>query len=394
MDAYLLDWASLLVRWLHVIAGIAWIGASFYFVWLDNHLEPPDPPKSGVAGEIWSVHGGGFYNKHKYLVAPDTLPENLHWFKWEAYWTWISGFALLLLVYYVRADAMLIDKSVADISPAAAIGISVATLVGGWIVYDLLCKSPLGENGLALGLLGFALIVLLAWGLSYVYSGRGMYIQIGAVVGTIMVANVAMIIIPGQRKMVDAMLAGKTPDAIYGRRGKQRSVHNNYLTLPVVFIMFSGHYPMTYGHPHAWAVLAAFFIAGAVIRHFFNLRHQGKTVIALPLVGTAILAALAFVIAPKGLLAPGGEAVPIAKVQTIIQARCVGCHAARPTQAGFAQPPGGVMLERPEVVASLAAKIYQQVVVTKVMPPGNLTGLTDDERQLISRWIAQGAKIN
>lgn len=393
MEAYLVDWASLLVRWLHIIAGIAWIGASFYFVWLDNHLEPAKPPKKGVMGEIWSVHGGGFYNKQKYLVAPDTLPEKLHWFKWEAYWTFISGLTLLVLTYWLRADSMLVDRSVADISGGTAVAISIATLVGAFVVYEALCRSPLGNNDAALGVVGFVLIVLLAWGLSHVFSGRGVYIQIGATVGTIMVASVAMVIIPGQRKMVDAMMRGETPDPIHGKRGKQRSMHNNYLTLPVVFTMFSGHYPMTYGHRHAWAILAGIFIAGALIRHFFNLRHKGRTVIALPLAGTAVLAVIAFLIAPRGLVDAGrGDAVAFGAVEPILQARCMSCHAAQPTQPGFAQPPGGIVLDRPDKVVALAPKIQQQVVLAKVMPPGNLTGMTDDERAVIARWIAQGAK--
>lgn len=394
MEAYLIDWASLLVRWLHIIAGIAWIGASFYFVWLDNHLEPAKPPKKGVAGELWSVHGGGFYNKQKYQVAPDALPEKLHWFKWEAYWTFISGFALLVLVYYLRADSMMIDKSVADITPAAAVGISIATLVLGWLVYDLLCKSPLGQNEVVLGIVGFGLIVLLAWGLSHVYSGRGMYMQVGATVGAIMVANVAMIIIPGQRKMIDAMLKGEAPNPIYGIRGKQRSMHNNYLTLPVVFVMFSGHYPMTYGHRYAWAVLAAIFVAGALIRHFFNLRHKGRTVVLLPLAGTAVLAMLAFLLAPSTPKDdPRAAQVTFTEVRTVLANRCVSCHAAQPTQPGFAQAPGGVVLDQPERVSAYAAKIYQQVVQSKVMPPGNLTGMTEEERTLLARWVAQGATV-
>lgn len=392
METYLLDWASLLVRWLHIITGIAWIGTSFYFVWLDNHLEPPKPAKKGVSGEIWSVHGGGFYNKQKYLVAPETLPEKLHWFKWEAYWTFISGFVLFMLTYYLRADVMLIDRAVADITPVTAVAISVGILVAGWLVYDLLCRSPLGENGLALGLVGFALIVLLAWGLSHVYGGRGMYMQVGATIGTIMVANVAMVIIPGQRKMVDAMLKGATPNPVYGIRGKQRSVHNNYLTLPVVFVMFSGHYPMTYGHPQAWAVLAAIFIAGALIRHYFNLRHKGRNVPALPIGAVALLAALAFAIAPKG-VSKDGERVAFEAVRPILQTHCVSCHAAQPTQAGFAQPPGGIVLEDPARIAALAERIQQQVVLAKVMPPGNLTGMTEDERATVGRWIAQGAQV-
>jgi uncharacterized membrane protein len=393
MEAYILEWASLLVRWLHVITAIAWIGASFYFVWLDNHLVPPVPPKKGVSGEIWSVHGGGFYNKQKYLVAPDQLPEKLHWFKWEAYWTFISGFTLLVLVYYFNAGAYLVDKSVADITPAMAIGISLAVIFAGFTVYEGLCRSPLAKNGTAFALVGFALVVALAWAMSQVFGGRGAYIQVGAVLGTIMAANVLMIIIPGQRKMINSMLAGEVPDAIHGIRGKQRSMHNNYMTLPVLFIMLSNHYPMTYGHRYGWAVLGVVVIASVMIRHFFNLHHKGRLVIALPAGAVALFIALAVVMAPK---APegGGEKVAFAQVKAVIDSRCISCHAAKPTQPGFAAPPAGVMLEKPEQLRANAQRIHQQVVVARVMPIGNLTGITDYERALIGRWFAQGAKTD
>jgi uncharacterized membrane protein len=393
MEAYILEWASLLVRWLHVITAIAWIGASFYFVWLDNHLVPPVPPKKGVSGEIWSVHGGGFYNKQKYLVAPDQLPEKLHWFKWEAYWTFFSGFALLILVYYFNAGAYLVDKSVADITPGAAIGISLAVIFSGFTVYEGLCRSPLAKNGTAFALVGFALVVVLAWAMSQVFGGRGAYIQVGAVLGTIMAANVLMIIIPGQRKMIASMLAGEVPDAIHGIRGKQRSMHNNYMTLPVLFIMLSNHYPMTYGNHYGWAVLGVVVIASVMIRHFFNLHHKGRVVIALPAGAVALFIALAVVMAPK---APdgGGAKVTFSQVKAVIDSRCISCHAAKPTQPGFAAPPAGVMLENPEQVRANAQRIHQQVVVARVMPLGNLTGITDEERALIGRWFAQGAKLD
>jgi len=393
MEAYILDWATLLVRWLHVITAIAWIGASFYFVWLDNHLVPPVPPKKGVSGEIWSVHGGGFYNKQKYLVAPDQLPEKLHWFKWEAYWTFISGFALLVLVYYFNAGAYLVDKSVADITPAAAIGISLAVILAGFAVYEGLCRSPLAKSGTAFALVGFALVVALAWAMSQVFGGRGAYIQVGTVLGTIMAANVLMIIIPGQRKMIASMMAGEVPDAIHGIRGKQRSMHNNYMTLPVLFIMLSNHYPMTYGHRYGWAVLAVVVIASVMIRHFFNLHHKGRMVIALPAGAVALFIALAVVMAPK---APdgGGAKVAFAQVKAVMDSRCISCHAAKPTQPGFAAPPAGVILETPEQVRAQAQRIHQQVVVARVMPIGNLTGITDDERALVGRWFAQGARVD
>ncbi|MBC7781622.1 MAG: urate hydroxylase PuuD [Proteobacteria bacterium] len=390
MEAYLLDWISLLLRWLHVIAGIVWIGASFYFVALDNSLEPPNPPKKGVLGENWSIHGGGFYHKQKYVVAPERLPEHLHWFKWEAYWTWLSGFALFVVVYYVHAESMLIDRSVADIAPSTAILASLGLIVAGWLTYDLLCRSPLGDHDGALAAVGFALIALAAWGCAQLFGGRGAYLQVGVMVGTIMVANVAMVIIPGQRRMVEAMRAGRTPDPKYGRWGKQRSIHNNYVTLPVVFIMLCGHYPMTYGHPHAWAVLVAVFAIGGVVRHYFNRRNAGHTIRWLPAAAVAMVLALAVLVMPR---VPDGAGGPtsFSDVERVVALRCQSCHAATPTQPGFVQPPGGIMLDTAERIGLLAQKIHQQAVLAKVMPPGNLTGITDDERAIIADWYRQGA---
>jgi len=391
MEAYLLDWVSLLLRWLHVIAGIVWIGASFYFVALDNSLDPPNPPKKGVLGENWSIHGGGFYHKQKYVVAPDRLPERLHWFKWEAYWTWISGFALFVVAYYVHADTMLVDRSVLDIAPSTAILLSLALIVAAWVVYDLLCRSPLGQHEGWLASVGFALIALSAWGCAQIFGGRGAYLQVGVMIGTIMVANVAMVIIPGQKKMVEAMTAGLAPDPKYGRWGKQRSVHNNYVTLPVVFIMISGHYPMTYGHPHAWAVLVAVFLIGAVVRHYFNRLHAGQSLTWLPAAATAMVIALAFLIMPRAPEIVPGKTASLAQVQQVMALRCASCHAATPTQPGFAAAPGGIMLDTPERINALAQKIHQQVVLTKVMPPGNLTNITDNERAIIAVWFQNGA---
>ena len=404
MEALLLsygaEWANLLVRWLHLIAGIAWIGASFYFVWLDNSIKPPKPgsdlAEKGVAGELWAVHGGGFYNPQKYLVAPKQLPEKLHWFKWEAYTTWLSGFALLVIVYWFNASAMMIDKSVADLSSGQAIGIGIGTLVVGWTVYDLLCRSPLGKRDGLLGLVMYMLIVGVAYVLSHLLSGRAAYIHVGAMIGTMMVANVLMVIIPGQRKLVEALINGRQPEAMYGLRAKQRSVHNNYFTLPVLFIMISNHYGMTYNHPYNWAVLAAIMAAGVLIRHFFNLKHKGRIIIGYPVVGVIILLAVAVAIAPKPAAKTQGTAANMidstARVQAIVMQRCVVCHSDKPTYQGFATAPAGIMLHTPQLLHQHAAKVYQQAVQMKTMPLGNLTHMTDEERAAIADWYETDAK--
>jgi uncharacterized membrane protein len=401
---YGLEWMNLLVRWLHIITGIAWIGASFYFVWLDNSLKPPAPggelAKKGVAGELWAVHGGGFYNPQKYMLAPAELPADLHWFKWEAYSTWLSGFALLIIVYWLNAQAMMVDRTVADLSSWQAVGIGLGSLVAGWVVYDLLCRSKLGKHDLAFGAVVFALLVGATWVLSHFLSGRAAYIHVGAMIGTIMVANVAMVIIPGQRKMVNAMIAGEKPDPIYGIRGKQRSVHNNYFTLPVLFIMISNHFAMTYRHEHAWAVLAGIMLAGVFIRHFFNLRHKGRIEWKYPAAGVVMLLLVAIAIAPKppaSTQAAGANAnagAQFAQVQGIIQQRCVSCHAAHPSQPGFATAPAGVMLDEAHGISQNAQRIYQQAVQLKAMPLANMTNMTDAERAKLAAWFEGGAKTH
>ncbi len=392
MEAYAGEWVQLLIRWIHLITGIAWIGSSFYFVWLDNSLLPPADPADagkGIGGELWAVHGGGFYHVQKFRVAPATLPEPLHWFKWEAYTTWMSGFALFVVMYYLHADVYMIDKSVADLSPLAAVGISVALLAVGWAFYDQLCKRLGLAREKLLTIVVIAFVALTAWGLSHVYPGRALYLQIGAMLGTMMAGNVLFVIIPSQKKLVEAKKQGVAPDPVYGQRGKQRSVHNNYFTLPVLFIMISNHYPMTWGHPQAWLVLVAILLLAAYVRHFFNLRHKGRTVWAIP--ATALLAtvALAAVIAPRK---TGAAAAPsFGEVQAIVQQRCAACHAERPTQDGFATAPKGMLLDTPERVRANAQKIYEQAVATKAMPIGNLTVMTDAERALLAAWIAAGA---
>ena len=396
---YGLEWLNLLVRWLHIITGVAWIGASFYFVWLDNSIRPPAPgsdlEKKGVAGELWAVHGGGFYHPQKYLVAPAELPRDLHWFKWEAYSTWLSGFALLFIVYYFNAQAMMVDRSVADLTSFEANAIGLGSLLAGWTVYDLLCRSPLGKRDLAFGATIFAFLLVSAYVLTHFLSGRAAFIHVGAMIGTMMVGNVLMLIIPGQRKMVEAMRAGGKPDPVHGIKAKQRSVHNNYFTLPVLFIMISNHFAMVYRHEHAWAVLGAIMFAGVLIRHFFNLRHKGRVEWRYPAAGAAILLAVAVWLAPKApaAQAQGADArAQFAQVQQIVTQRCASCHAERPTQPGFAAAPLGVMLHTPELVAQHAQRVYQQTVQTRAMPLANLTNMTDAERAQIAAWYESGAR--
>lgn len=397
MEAHLIEFLGMLLRWLHVIAGIAWVGSSFYFVWLDNSIEPPEPgseaAKKGVAGELWAVHGGGFYNPQKYALAPASLPQRLHWFKWEAYTTWLSGTALLVIVYWLRAQVMMVDPSVAALTAAQAVAVGAASMVVSWVVYDLLCRSPLGRSGPAMAAVVFGLLTLLAWELGRVLGGRAAYMHVGTAIGTIMAANVFFVIIPGQRRMVEAMRAGRAPDPADGLRGKQRSVHNNYFTLPVVFIMISNHYSATYGHPHAWAVLALIGAAGVLTRHFFNRRHKGVLAWQYPAAAAVLLAAVAVWTAPHvKALPPVTGAVSLDRVRAIVGQRCVTCHSQSPTFTGITQPPAGVVLTSPAGIIQNAQRIYQQVVVTRIMPLGNATGITDEERAVIAAWVSAGAK--
>jgi uncharacterized membrane protein len=396
METYIFDWLNLGVRWLHFIAGIAWIGSSLYFVMLDNSLKAPKKEADrlrGVHGELWAVHGGGFYQSQKFLTGPkgEPLSEDLHWSKWEAYTTWLSGMALLAIIYWWGANAYLIDRSVLDLSVPAAIALSAGSLVVGWFVYDLLCKSIASEMTLALVV--YALVVAAAFGYSHVFGARAAYIHVGALMGTIMVWNVFFHIIPGQKKMVAEIRAGKEPDPRPGIVGKQRSVHNTYFTLPVLFIMISNHYPMTYGNRYGWIVLAVFILAGALIRQFFVLRHQGKVVWALPAAGGLLLLGLAVALAPAGKTASAGAGVSFASVQQIVNQRCVTCHAEKPTFEGFQQPPAGVMLDTPERIQAAAPRIQQQSVTTQAMPIANLTRMTAEERALVGKWVADGAKL-
>lgn len=397
MDPYITEWLNLLVRWLHVVAGIAWIGASFYFIALDLSLRPPLDPRDGargVAGESWEIHGGGFYRVEKFAVAPQTLPERLAWFKWEAYTTWVSGFALLVILYYLNPTGYLIDRSVAALSPLAAVAISVAILVFGWLAYDGLCRILEGRDAWLTVALA-VIVALVAFGASQLFSARAVYIQIGAMLGTWMAGNVFFVIIPGHWELVRAKQAGAAPDPKHGLRGKQRSVHNNYLTLPVLFAMLSIHFPMTYGHELGWLILLAIMAIAAWTRHFFNLRHQGRTVLAIPASAAAALAVLFVLMAPSSSAAPdpSGSQEPVAfeTVQAIVQARCRTCHSERPTFEGMTAPPLGVALDTPEQIIAAADRIAQMAVLTDAMPLGNVTEMTQDERDTLGAWIRQGA---
>ena len=393
MDVDWMSWINLALRWLHVVTGIAWIGSSFYFIWLDNHLRAPKQDKEGVKGELWAVHGGGFYHNQKYLVAPAELPEELHWFKWEAYFTWISGFLLLAVMYYYGAELFLIDRAKADLSQPAAIAIGLAFLAGGWLVYDGLCRSPLGRSNWGFGLVWFAVLTVSAYALSEVFNDRGAYIHVGAMIGTVMAANVFMVIIPNQKKVVAAMVAGQVPDAGLGAQAKQRSLHNNYMTLPVLFIMISSHYPMTFANPYGWLVLAGLGAVGWLIRHFFNLRHVGRNDYGLVFLAVALFLIVTFFASDaqqrhQAALTGGGETT-FAQARAIVERHCVNCHAAAPSHPDFDAPPGGVALERPDQIEQYAQMIYEQSVISDIMPLGNETGMTEAERAQLGAWIAR-----
>jgi uncharacterized membrane protein len=396
MEGFITDWLSLAIRWLHVVVAIAWIGESFYFVALDNSLKTPKDPAlaaRGVFGEFWHVHGGGFYNMQKYMVAPPEMPEELHWSKWPSYTTWMSGFALFTVLYLFSPNTYLIDRNVLDIGPVVAIAAALGFLMAGWIVYDSLCRI-LRNNDRVLGVCVALFVLAAAWLACHVFSGRAAYLIVGAMLATIMSANVFFIIIPGQRRMVDAMLKGDTPNPVFGKRGKQRSVHNTYFTLPVVFAMLSNHYAMTYTHRYNWAVLALIMLAGALIRQFFVMRHRGRVLWYLPAGGIALLAAtLAWTlprpVAPQAQPA-NAQALKVADVAPVLQQRCAACHSAHPTLMGSA--PAGVRLDTPDDIARNAQRLYQQAVVLKAMPLGNVTHMTDEERQKIATWFDAGAQ--
>jgi uncharacterized membrane protein len=393
VDPYVREWLDLLLRWLHVIAGIVWIGTSFYFVALDQHLAPPkdgaDVDK-GVGGETWEIHGGGFYLVQKYRVAPRQLPEALYWFKWEAYTTWLSGFALFVVFYYLDAETYLLDRSVADIPVWAAIAISVGGLAVAWVAYDVLCRLARDDRVVLVAVV--LLVAAAAWGAGQLLSPRAALLQVGAMLGTIMVANVFFTIIPAHWEVVRAKEQDRAPEAGPGLEAKRRSVHNNYLTLPVVLSMIGNHFPFVYAHEHAWLILVALMAIGAWVRHFFNLRHGGNTVWWIPVAAAAGVVAIAVAIEPDESAGDGtGASVPFARVAAIVEQRCTPCHSEEPTQEGFTEAPAGIRFDTAEQIAARAAAIRAQAVDTRAMPLGNVTGMTDEERRVLGAWIEQGA---
>ena len=408
MAIYLLDWLNLLLRWTHVIVSIAWIGSSFYFVFLDFSLKKPTDPellKKGVDGELWAVHGGGFYNPQKYLVAPKTLPDHLHWFFWESYSTWLTGFALFTVLYLFNASTFLIDKQVHDWSPAAAVSSALGFLVAFWLVYDFICRRVGEKKGdvakdeaaatvggdATVGVLVFIYVVAASWAACQLFAGRAAFLMVGAMLATAMSANVAHWIIPGQRKVIAQMKAGQAVDAIHGQRAKQRSVHNTYFTLPVLIAMISNHYGWLYQAPHNWLVLVLLMLAGSLIRHSFVARHKalvaGQRVpweYAAAGVATLLVLAVWLAPAPQPPAPPAPARVVLADVQVVVNQRCVVCHNTQVNQKN-------VMLHTPELIQQHAQAIYQQAVVLKAMPMNNATAITDAERALIKQWFESGA---
>jgi uncharacterized membrane protein len=395
MDPHLVEWLNLALRWAHVITGIAWIGSSFYFMWLDAHLTKPEPQRQNVDGEIWLVHSGGFYLTEKRKLEARQVPENLQWFKWEAAYTLITGLLLLCIVYYTAANTYMIDLTKADLSPDLAITLGVATLVIGWLLYDGLWISPLASHEKTLNVICFLLLGGIAWGLSQLISGRAAFMHVGALMGLIMAVNVWVRILPAQTAMIAATQKGNPVDWGLGAKAKHRSVHNNYMTLPVVFVMLSSHYPSTYGHPHGWLVLMGLFVIGGAIRHWFNLRNRGKqNKWIIPAAVAGGIGLFWYTGQPSvSAITTDGPPIAFAEVRNVIALRCQACHSATPTHPGFNKPPKNVILDTPAQIRAQAQPIHQQTVMTRVMPLGNVTQITDDERDLIARWVAQGAPL-
>jgi uncharacterized membrane protein len=393
-NSIIVDWASLIFRWLHVVAAIGWIGSSFYFIHLDLSLQNRNDLPEGVGGEAWQVHGGGFYRIMKFLVAPKAMPDKLTWFKWEAYATWLSGFMLVVVVYYLDADLFLVDKSVLDLTATQAALFSLVSLVLAWLLYEGACRSRIAEHELAFVIGGYAFLVGLTYAFTRVLSGRGAFNQIGAIIGTIMVANVFLVIIPNQKKTVAALLAGDRPDPQLGKTGKQRSVHNNYLTLPVIVLMISNHYPLLFATRYNWLIVAIVLALGPVIRHFFNSRHAGQGspwwvwgVAAAGMGAIALLSAAG----PRGAKTGEAPGATFVQVERIVRTRCSMCHAAEPVWPTLAMAPKAIRLDDADHIRRNARLIGRNAAWSSAMPPGNITEMTGSERAVIAAWLAAGA---
>lgn len=391
------EWLGLALRWLHMITGIAWIGSSFYFIWLDNSLKAPTEDKDikdGVAGDLWAVHGGGFYHNKKYKVAPSHMPPDLHWFKWEAYMTWVSGFLLLSVMYYYGADLFLIDKQKMDFAPWQAIATGLAFITGGWLLYNGLCKSALGRNNKLFGYVWFLILTGAAFALTQIFSGRGAFIHVGAMIGTVMAANVFMIIIPNQKIVVADLLAGRTPNPALGLMAKQRSLHNNYMTLPVLLIMISNHYPMLFAHNYNWLLLAGLAAAAWPIRQFFNLKHKGREdfgYLALGVAGFLLVMILSSGVIDDKAGKSNANIVSDIEIKSMIRTHCSACHSDVPTHDSMAAAPAGLTFDTMADIKKYAARIRTQAVDADVMPLGNETAMTPEERQKLGAWLTANA---
>lgn len=392
-EGHLMEWMNIIIRLMHITFGIAWIGASFYFVFLENALNRTNNVRDELAGNLWAIHGGGFYYLEKYKVAPKTIPKHLHWFKYEAYFTWLSGFCLLFVVYYFNASALLIDKNVLDITPLYGIGIGVGSFVVAWIMYDLLCKSPLIKKPVLFTLIGLTVLTGFAYFYSHVFSSRAAYIHFGAMIGSIMVANVFFVIIPAQKAMVKAASEGVPVNPQLGKNALSRSLHNNYFTLPVLFVMISNHFPTTFGYENPWLILIIISVGTAGVKHYLNLREKGELAVWIMPVSVVILLAGAFISAPPKDPEACNTKIEFSEVNAIIQARCISCHSSKPTDEVYKAPPNGVMYDTPDDIAKKKDLIMQRVVVTKTMPQNNKTNMTDKERDIIRCWIEQGAEV-
>ena len=392
LEGHMMEWLNIVVRVMHITFGIAWIGASFYFVFLENALNRTENVREELAGNLWAIHGGGFYYLEKYKTAPKSIPKHLHWFKYEAYFTWVSGFSLLFIVYYFNAKGFLIDTNVFNMSPLAAIVTGIGSFVVAWLLYDILCKTSLIKKGIWFTIVGIILVTGFAWFYCHVFSARAAYIHFGAMLGSIMVANVFFVIIPSQKAMVKAAKEGKPLNPELGKHAGLRSLHNNYLTLPVLFVMVSNHFPSTFGFKYPWILLAAISFGSAGIKHWLNLREQGKYSIWVMPVSVLILLATAYVSAPP----KPGECkanISFTEVNAIVQKRCISCHSVKPADEVITAPPNGVTYDTPDNLVKLKDKIMQRVVITKTMPQNNKTNMTLEERDIIRCWIEQGAAL-